>query len=117
METIFKTFLDVKGVTFQADDDFVDRLSRKYTSGLLIILASIVSMRQYFGDSIHCWCNDNCSGNHEKYANMVCWVSNTYYISFNDRLPQKVNSFICFFVCLATLSEIIGDVLRSQHEK
>ena len=88
MDSLFRTFMSVKEVHFQADDDFTDRLSRKYTSGLLIIFASIVSMRQYFGDSIHCWCQENCSGNHEHYANMICWVSNTYYIPFSDRLPQ-----------------------------
>ena len=89
MESLFKTFLDIKDVHFQADDDFVDRLNRKYTSGLLIIFATVVSMRQYFGDSIHCWCPENCAGNHERYANMICWVTNTYYITFDDRLPQK----------------------------
>lgn len=89
MDSLFKTFLDIKDIKFQTDDDFIDRLSRKYTSGLLLIFAAIVSMRQYFGDSIHCWCPDNCSGNHEKYANIICWVSNTYYVSHDDDIPQK----------------------------
>ena len=52
-------------------------------------MAILVSTRQYFGEAIHCWCPEVCAVNHEKYANLYCWVDDTYYVPFDERMPQN----------------------------
>jgi hypothetical protein len=29
-----------------------------------------------------------CASNHEEYANIYCWVDDTYYVAFDDKMPQ-----------------------------
>lgn len=70
------------------EDDFSDRVSRLFSAVLIIILATIVSARQCLGEAIHCWCPEQCASNHEKYANLFCWVDDAYYVPFLDRIPH-----------------------------
>jgi len=30
-----------------------------------------------------------CASNHEQYANLYCWVDETYYVPFKDKMPQR----------------------------
>lgn len=62
------------------DDDLIDRLHHQYTVTLLVLFAVLVSTTQYVGNPIHCWCPATFTGNHQEYANRLCWVSDTYYI-------------------------------------
>ena len=85
---IFKSLLEVKSVKTRLDDDFTDKISRRYSCILLFGLAAIVGIGTYFGEHIHCLCHDKkCDGNWEKYVNMYCWVHPTYYVPFEDKMP------------------------------
>lgn len=70
------------------DDDIMARLSHRYTTFLLALCAILVSTKQYVGEPINCWVPAQFTDNHEDYANKVCWVSNTYYIPFKQRIPN-----------------------------
>ncbi|CAF0899114.1 unnamed protein product [Didymodactylos carnosus] len=70
------------------DDDFYDRLSRRYSVILLIIFTILVSTKQYVGEPIACFCPAHFTGTHVEYANNVCWISNTYFVPFERVLPK-----------------------------
>src|SRR6218665_378925 len=88
MQKLIQAVLDLKQFKFRLDDDFADRLNRQYTAALHILMAVLVSARQYFGEAIHCWCPEVCASNHETYANIFCWVDDTYYVPFYEKMPQ-----------------------------
>jgi len=88
MHSLIQAVVDLKQFKFSLDDDLPDRLNRQYTSALLILMAILVSMRQYLGEAIHCWCPEQCASNHEKYANMYCWVDDTYYVPMDENMPH-----------------------------
>ncbi|CAF0741763.1 unnamed protein product [Adineta steineri] len=83
------------------DDDFYDRLSRRYSVILLIIFTVLVSTKQYVGEPIACFCPAHFTGTHVEYTNNVCWISNTYFVSFDRLLPKhpdpKTEQFIYFY--------------------
>jgi hypothetical protein len=70
------------------DDDFADRINYKYTVAVLVIFAIIVTNRQFGTKQIHCWIPAYFTRNYEEYINDICWVSNTYYISLDQKLPE-----------------------------
>ena len=84
MRTVF-SFHEIKT---HRDDDFVDRLSRIYTSTLLVIFAGIVSTKQFVGAPISCWCPAHFTESHRQYTNNICWISNTFYVPFEQRIPD-----------------------------
>ncbi|KAK3734303.1 hypothetical protein RRG08_058458 [Elysia crispata] len=81
----FATYARLKG---RYDDDWIDRLNHLYTTIILIIFTIVVSTKQYVGEPIHCWCPAQFEDSHVDYTNNVCWVSNTYYVHFNDDPPR-----------------------------
>lgn len=88
MEKLVRALLDIKEIKFRLDDDFTDRLSRQYTASMMVLFSVLVSARQYMGEPIHCWCPEQCASNHEKYANIYCWVSDTYFVAHDEVMPQ-----------------------------
>jgi len=56
MHSLFRVALDLRNFKFSLDDDFIDRMNRQYSSGLLVLFAMLVSARQFFGETMHCWC-------------------------------------------------------------
>ena len=42
------------------------------------------------GDPIKCWVPQHFTGSHTKYTNAYCWVKNTYYLPFNEYIPNEV---------------------------
>ena len=96
-----------------SDDDFADRLNYKYTVAILVIFAFIVT-NKHFGHNqvsnliellnfkfffmlnlqlskINCWVPAMFSKNFEEYTNLVCWITNTYYIPFDKQIPTTEN--------------------------
>jgi innexin len=73
------------------DDDAADRMNYKYTVAILVIFALIVTNRQFGQKQIHCWVPAYFTRNYEDYINDICWVSNTYFVAHNERLPDNEN--------------------------
>lgn len=80
MEDIVSTVARVTKINARNDDDIIDRLHHRYTVIFLFIFTALVSTTQYVGDPIHCWCPAYFTGNHERFTDKVCWISNTYYL-------------------------------------
>ncbi|CAF0781405.1 unnamed protein product [Brachionus calyciflorus] len=70
------------------DDDFADRLSRRYTVALLILFCILVGSSQFVGSPIACWAPAQFTGAMTQYANYICWIANTYYVPSDDTLPN-----------------------------
>lgn len=70
-----------------SDDSRVHLLNRLYCVIVLIVLAVIVSSKQYAGEPIQCWCPGMFEKSHVLYTNSYCWISNTYYVDFDSPLP------------------------------
>lgn len=71
------------------DDDPADRMNYKYTVAILVIFALLVTNRQFGQKQIHCWVPAYFTRNYEDYINDICWVSNTYFVAHNERLPDN----------------------------
>ena len=81
----FATYARLKG---RYDDDWIDRLNHLYTTIVFIIFTIVVSTKQYVGEPIHCWCPAEFTDAMVDYTNNVCWVSNTYFVHFDDDIPK-----------------------------
>ncbi|ELU16110.1 hypothetical protein CAPTEDRAFT_148862 [Capitella teleta] len=87
MEKIVAAFTKTKTKT-KRDDDFIDRLSHRYTCVILVAFAVVVSMTQFVGKPITCWAPKHFTGNHIKYTNSFCWIRNTYYLPWDEPIPR-----------------------------
>ena len=56
MAKLISAAFGLKDVKFRNDDEFIDRLTRRHTTSLLIVFSVVVTTQQYVGDPIHCWC-------------------------------------------------------------
>ncbi|XP_046351843.1 innexin unc-9-like isoform X2 [Haliotis rubra] len=81
----FATYARLKG---RYDDDWIDRLNHLYTTIILVIFTIVVSTKQYVGEPIHCWCPAQFEDSQVEYTNNVCWISNTYYVPFEQSVPR-----------------------------
>ena len=70
------------------NDDFYDRLSRKYSLIFLGVSFVIISSSQFIGHPIDCY-TQNVNGGHVSYVNWVCWISSSYYLPFDQPLPSR----------------------------
>ena len=71
------------------DDSSIHLLNRLYCVIFLVLLAILVSSKQYVGNPIQCWCPAMFTKEQVKYTNDYCWVSNTYYVDFESKLPLE----------------------------
>ena len=69
------------------NDDFYDRLSRRYSIILLGVSFVIISSSQFIGSPINCYTQN--MGSHVTYVNWVCWISSSYYLPFEKPLPNR----------------------------
>jgi hypothetical protein len=69
------------------DDDFSDRLSHRYSVGLLVMFTILIGSSQYVGSPIACWAPAQFTGAMVQYTNYICWIANTYYVPTDDTLP------------------------------
>ena len=70
------------------NDDFYDRISRKYSLIILGVSFLIVGSSQFIGHPINCY-TQNIAGGHVTYVNWVCWISSSYYLPFDRPLPTR----------------------------
>ncbi|CAF1260948.1 unnamed protein product [Rotaria sp. Silwood1] len=74
------------------NDDFFDRLSRKYSVVIFGICFIIVTTTQFVSDPIHCFTQMVDSKYKIDYVNWVCWISSSYYLPFDKPLPNRNQS-------------------------
>ena len=70
------------------DDDFVDRLSRYYSVLIFSVFVIIVSSVQFVGKPISCFTPASFTDAHITYADFICWISDTYFISMDAEIPE-----------------------------
>jgi innexin len=72
----------------RCDDDFVDRLSRHYSVLIFSVFVLIVSSVQFVGKPISCFTPASFTTAHITYADFVCWISDTYFVSIDTEIPE-----------------------------
>ncbi|CEF60894.1 Innexin family-containing protein [Strongyloides ratti] len=75
---------------YRKDDDFVDRLSYFYTSSFLIMMAVLVSFKQFGGRPLECWVPAQFTASWEAYTEMYCWAQNTYWVPIDQEIPEDI---------------------------
>ncbi|CAD5120958.1 DgyrCDS9505 [Dimorphilus gyrociliatus] len=90
MDKLVRVLLSVREFKVRNDDDFVDKLNRQYSVSLLVTFSLIVSTKQFVGEPIKCWCPAHFTESHRDYANTICWLSNTYYVPFEEGIPTDI---------------------------
>lgn len=56
------------------DDDWIDRFNYLYIIIIFIIFIIVVSIKQYVGELIYCWCLVEFMELMVDYMNNVCWI-------------------------------------------
>lgn len=82
MATLVKVVLNLAKGEERLDDTITDRLNHVTTSAILVVMAVLVSTKQYVGDPIECWCPKEFTKNQVQYADSFCWIRGTYYVPF-----------------------------------
>ncbi|XP_067940976.1 innexin unc-9-like isoform X2 [Watersipora subatra] len=71
------------------DDDGFDRLSNRYSIGLVLMMAGFVGLRSYTGEPIACIPPaEFTSITWRKWVDNMCWTTNTYYVPDTIPLPE-----------------------------
>ena len=92
MEKILALVSTVKVRRDRRDDDRIDRLNSHYTVMICLTFTVVVSANIYIGTPITCWVPAEFHHSHIKYANSYCWVRDTYYLPWEDRVPRPAES-------------------------
>lgn len=86
----FKWPLVIRLRTADNDDEYVDRLSHRFTVGLIFIGVCITSTTSFVMNRISCWLPTELKHtSYPKYVHDYCWISNTYYIHSNVTPPHS----------------------------
>ena len=85
------SFGDLPQFLSRNDDDIFDRLSHRWSASKMVLFAILVSTKQYVGEPINCWVPQSFSGPWTKYTNSYCWINNTYYLEWDDRIPTELH--------------------------
>ncbi|CAF0805415.1 unnamed protein product [Didymodactylos carnosus] len=72
------------------DDDLFDRLNYKYTVALLLLFAILTTASLFGSNRIHCWSRANYPASYIKYTNFICFITQTYQLSNDERIPEKI---------------------------
>lgn len=71
-------------------DDFVDKLSRKFSAIMMIVFSALLGTFQLVGKPYECWCMNEYSGSRCNYAKTYCYIT-SYFIPVGNTtyLPQR----------------------------
>lgn len=91
---IFTFCMTILLCTERSDDDYVDRLNRKYTFYGLLGLA-IFTGSHFATDNISslisCWNRANFPSSYINYTNYLCFITNTYRLDHNQTIPNIID--------------------------
>ncbi|KAK2720354.1 innexin unc-9-like [Artemia franciscana] len=65
-------------------DDVVDKLNRKYTIVVLMVLTVPIFTKQFVGEPIECFSPTFFTEAQSRYVNSYCWTSSTYYETYTN---------------------------------
>ena len=55
VDKLMRLIFNIKEIKFRNDDDFIDRLTRRHTTSVLLLFSLVITTKQYVGDPIFCW--------------------------------------------------------------
>ncbi|CAF0786195.1 unnamed protein product [Rotaria sordida] len=76
-----------------SDDDYIDRLNRKYTVYGLIIIAVISGLplsTDNISSFISCWNRANFRSAYIYYTNYICFIKSSYRVDSNEQIPNSI---------------------------
>ena len=77
------------------DDVSVDRLSHQYSPTLFMLFSIVVSVKQYVGAPIECWCPAQFTQSHVDYTNAICWVNRSFVtLIFSSHHQHSQNKIV-----------------------
>ena len=88
MERLSAMIGDLGDARIGGADSFVDRLNCRYTVYVFLVSSFFVTARHYVGEPIGCWCPSHFTDSQVDYTNKVCWVTNNYYLPFNESISR-----------------------------
>ena len=56
---------------------------------MLTVFAVFLTITHIVRDPIKCWAPVHFADSHKSYMDSYCWVRNTYYLPWHDRIPHK----------------------------
>lgn len=87
--TNYETLNNLK-IEFYNDDGIIEKLIRKFSAIMMILLSSIFAISQLIGSKIKCWCPKEYSDYKCEYANAHCYITNFYIpLSNSSELPRR----------------------------
>ncbi len=82
---IAQSFSNTNGLRARHYDDlWTDRLCYRWSVLILVTFAALITTKAYVGDPIDCWSPPEFKASYERYAETLCFVNGTYYISANE---------------------------------
>ena len=84
MDRLFSFIGDIADPVKGGGDTFTDRLNCRYTPCILLVLALIITTKQYVGEPIACWCPDHFTHAQIEYTNQVrgfCLYCSRYIVA------------------------------------
>lgn len=71
-------------------DDFVDKLSRKFSAIMMICFTTILGVANLVGKPLECWCHNEYSGSRCNYAKTFCYITNFFVpVGNTSHLPAR----------------------------
>jgi hypothetical protein len=86
----FSGILSVANVRAKANDFLVDRLSYKFTVGILCLFAVLCGLKTSYAVPIICWIPAQLR-RYERAITAYCYANNTYYVPDDRRIPSTAN--------------------------
>ena len=94
LASIIQTVKKVRGNSRAGLEDIADKFNCVYTVALLILLSSIVTVKQYFLKSLSCFVSSAQSGlNMLDFMENLCWVEGTIPIAAHESIPTSVEEW------------------------
>lgn len=110
----FSGVLSFADVRAKANDFLVDRLSYKFTAGVLCLFAFLCGVKTSYTAPIICWIPAQLR-KYERAITAYCYANNTYFVPDNLRVPPTANeryeALIIYYQWLVSLVRRRGAVL------